>query len=275
MSSFLHSAFSNSPKYQCQAIFFSSANSGQDKPSGEKGWREQASSANKHGGHLGAWPAARVHRPEAAVRPLVGRATYLGPYNVPRTSRPSDWRLMPAVAYLLFASHPLSNRSSGRTDLPSAGWPSAGGPSGSWIGGPPSLPAAEAAQTECCSCSTAPVGLRESVGRRPPRRAHPPYSHGQDHPCKNLPACQHSLALPPAGRVVEPGGERVEPPVRSADCTSRLGPQHSRQRTAERADWRTGRRPPADCPPARCRAAVGASLHRHHNGQRAVSHITS
>ena len=81
-----------------------------------------------------------------------------------------------------------------------------------------------------------------------------------------------SLALPPAGRVVEPGGR--EPPVRSADCTSRLGP-HSRQRTAERADWRTGRRPPADWPPARCRAAVGASLHRHHNGQRAVSHLTS
>ena len=73
---------------------------------------------------------------------MVGRAPYLnGPYNVPRTSGPAaDWRLMPAVAYLLFASHPLSNRSSGRTDLPSAGWPSAGGPSGSWIGGPPSLP---------------------------------------------------------------------------------------------------------------------------------------
>ena len=153
---------------------------------------------------------------------MVGRAPYLnGPYNVPRTSGPAaDWRLMPAVAYLLFASHPLSNRSSGRTDLPSAGWPSAGGPSGSWIGGPPFLPAAEAAQTECCSCSTAPVGLRESVGRRPPRRAHP----GRTRTARIILAkiCRlASLALPPAGRVVEPGG--VPEPVRWADCTSRLG----------------------------------------------------
>ena len=202
------------------------------------------------------------------MRPVVGRATYLGPYNVPRTSRPAEWRLMPAVAYLLLASHPVEQEL-GRTDLPSAGWPSAGGPSLL-----ERRPRRRGRPDSCCSCSTAPVGLRESVGRRLPRRAHQPYSHGQDHPCKNLPACQqqHSLALPPAGRVVEPGGR--EPPVRSADCTSRLGP-HSRQRTAERADWRTGRRPPADWPPARCRAAVGASLHRHHNGQRAVSHLTS
>ena len=174
------------------------------------------------------------------MRPLVGRATYLGPYNVPRTSRPAT----NAGCGLLVVS--FSPSGTGAREGPT--FHQLGGlqleARASWSGGP----AAEAAQTECCSCSTAPVGLRESVGRRPPRRAHPPYSHGQDHPCKNLPACQHSLALPPAGRVVEPGGERVEPPVRSADCTSRLGPQHSRQRTAERADWRTGRRPPADLP---------------------------
>ena len=182
---------------------------------------------------------------------MVGRAPYLnGPYNVPRTSGPAaDWRLMPAVAYLLFASHPLSNRSSGRTDLPSAGWPSAGGPSGSWIGGPPSLPAAEAAQTECCSCSTAPVGLRESVGRRPPRRAHPPYSHGQDHPCKNLPACQHSLALPPAGRVVEPGGE-------GAGCTVRGLHQPSGAAAQQTADCRACRL--ADRPQTPGRLAASA-----------------
>ena len=149
------------------------------------------------------------------MRPMVGRATYLGPYNVPRTSRPAEWRLMPAVAYLLLASHPVEQEL-GRTDLPSAGWPSAGGPSLL-----ERRPRRRGRPDSCCSCSTAPVGLRESVGRRPPRRAHPPYSHGQDHPCKNLPACQHSLALPPAGRVVEPGG--VPEPVRWADCTSRLG----------------------------------------------------
>ena len=206
---------------------------------------------------------------------MVGRAPYLnGPYNVPRTSGPAaDWRLMPAVAYLLFASHPLSNRSSGRTDLPSAGWPSAGGPSSSWIGGPPFLPAAEAAQTECCSCSTAPVGLRESVGRRPPRRAHPPYSHGQDHPCKNLPACQP--CAPPGRASSRAGWCAGACTVGGLHQPSGLAGHSSRQRTAERADWRTGRRPPADWPPARCRAAVGASLHRHHNGQRAVSHLTS
>ena len=153
MSSFLHSAFSNSPKYQCQAIFFSSANSRQDKPSGEKGWREQASSANKHGGHLGAWPAARVHRPEAAVRPLVGRATYLGPYNVPRTSRPSDWRLMPAVAYLLLASHPVEQELG--KDRPSISWVAF-----SWR---PEPPGAEARPQRPPRRSAAAAALHRSV----------------------------------------------------------------------------------------------------------------
>ena len=245
MSSFLHSAFSNSPKYQCQAIFFSSPNSGQDKPSGEKGWREQASSANKHGGHLGAWPAARVHRPEAAVRPLVGRATYLGPYNVPRTSRPAT----NAGCGLLVVS--FSPSGTGAREGPT--FHQLGGlqleARASWSGGP----AAEAAQTECCSCSTAPVGLRESVGRRPPRRAHPPYSHGQDHPCKNLPACQHSLALPPAGRVVEPGGE-------GAACTVRGLHQPSGAAAQQTADCRACRLADRPQTPGRLARQRGAGL---------------
>ena len=203
---------------------------------------------------------------------MVGRAPYLnGPYNVPRTSGPAaDWRLMPAVAYLLFASHPLSNKSSGRTDLPSAGWPSAGGPSLL-----ERRPRRRGRPDSCCSCSTAPVGLRESVGRRLPRRAHQPYSHGQDHPCKNLPACQQQPCAPPGRASSRAGWCAGACTVGGLHQPSVLAGHSSRQRTAERADWRTGRRPPADWPPARCRAAVGASLHRHHNGQRAVSHLTS
>lgn len=133
------------------------------------------------------------------MRPMVGRATYLGPYNVPRTSRPAEWRLMPAVAYLLLASHPVEQEL-GRTDLPSAGWPSAGGPSLL-----ERRPRRRGRPDSCCSCSTAPVGLRESVGRRLPRRAHQPYSHGQDHPCKNLPACQQQPCAPP-GRASSRAG---------------------------------------------------------------------
>ena len=201
------------------------------------------------------------------MRPMVGRATYLGPYNVPRTSRPAEWRLMPAVAYLLLASHPVEQEL-GRTDLPSAGWPSAGGPSLL-----ERRPRRRGRPDSCCSCSTAPVGLRESVGRRPPRRAHPPYSHGQDHPCKNLPACQP--CAPPGRASSRAGWCAGACTVGGLHQPSGLAGHSSRQRTAERADWRTGRRPPADWPPARCRAAVGASLHRHHNGQRAVSHLTS
>ena len=130
---------------------------------------------------------------------MVGRAPYLnGPYNVPRTSGPAaDWRLMPAVAYLLLASHPVEQEL-GRTDLPSAGWPSAGGPSLL-----ERRPRRRGRPDSCCSCSTAPVGLRESVGRRLPRRAHQPYSHGQDHPCKNLPACQPCA---PPGRASSRAG---------------------------------------------------------------------
>ena len=200
---------------------------------------------------------------------MVGRAPYLnGPYNVPRTSGPAaDWRLMPAVAYLLLASHPVEQEL-GRTDLPSAGWPSAGGPSLL-----ERRPRRRGRPDSCCSCSTAPVGLRESVGRRLPRRAHQPYSHGQDHPCKNLPACQP--CAPPGRASSRAGGCAGACTVGGLHQPSGLAGHSSRQRTAERADWRTGRRPPADWPPARCRAAVGASLHRHHNGQRAVSHLTS
>ena len=198
---------------------------------------------------------------------MVGRATYLGPYNVPRTSRPAEWRLMPAVAYLLLASHPVEQEL-GRTDLPSAGWPSAGGPSLL-----ERRPRRRGRPDSCCSCSTAPVGLRESVGRRLPRRAHQPYSHGQDHPCKNLPACQP--CAPPGRASSRAGWCAGACTVGGLHQPSGLAGHSSRQRTAERADWRTGRRPPADWPPARCRAAVGASLHRHHNGQRAVSHLTS
>ena len=201
------------------------------------------------------------------MRPMVGRATYLGPYNVPRTSRPAEWRLMPAVAYLLLASHPVEQEL-GRTDLPSAGWPSAGGPSLL-----ERRPRRRGRPDSCCSCSTAPVGLRESVGRRLPRRAHQPYSHGQDHPCKNLPACQP--CAPPGRASSRAGWCAGACTVGGLHQPSGLAGHSSRQRTAERADWRTGRRPPADWPPARCRAAVGASLHRHHNGQRAVSHLTS
>ena len=200
---------------------------------------------------------------------MVGRATYLGPYNVPRTSRPAEWRLMPAVAYLLLASHPVEQEL-GRTDLPSAGWPSAGGPSLL-----ERRPRRRGRPDSCCSCSTAPVGLRESVGRRLPRRAHQPYSHGQDHPCKNLPACQQQPCAPPGRASSRAGWCAGACTVGGLHQPSGLAGHSSRQRTAERADWRTGRRPPADWPPARCRAAVGASLHRHHNGQRAVSHLTS
>ena len=160
------------------------------------------------------------------MRPLVGRATYLGPYNVPRTSRPAT----NAGCGLLVVS--FSPSGTGAREGPT--FHQLGGlqleARASWSGGP----AAEAAQTECCSCSTAPVGLRESVGRRPPRRAHPPYSHGQDHPCKNLPACQHSLALPPTGRVVEPGGE-------GAACTVRGLHQPSGAAAQQTADCRACR----------------------------------
>ena len=138
----------------------------------------------------------------------------------------------------------------------------------SWSGGP----AAEAAQTPAAAAALhRSVCVNQLVGGYPVGRTSRTRT-ARIILAKICRLASSSLALPPAGRVVEPGGR--EPPVRSADCTSRLGP-HSRQRTAERADWRTGRRPPADWPPARCRAAVGASLHRHHNGQRAVSHLTS
>ena len=152
---------------------------------------------------------------------MVGRAPYLnGPYNVPRTSGPAaDWRLMPAVAYLLFASHPLSNRSSGRTDLPSAGWPSAGGPSGSWIGGPPSSrPQRPPRRSAAAAALHRSVCVNQLVGGHPVGRTR------RTRTARIILAkiCRlASLALPPAGRVVEPGG--VPEPVRWADCTSRLG----------------------------------------------------
>lgn len=152
---------------------------------------------------------------------MVGRAPYLnGPYNVPRTSGPAaDWRLMPAVAYLLFASHPLSNRSSGRTDLPSAGWPSAGGPSGSWIGGPPSSrPQRPPRRSAAAAALHRSVCVNQLVGGHPVGRTRRTRT-GRIILAK---ICRlASLALPPAGRVVEPGG--VPEPVRWADCTSRLG----------------------------------------------------
>ena len=177
------------------------------------------------------------------MRPLVGRATYLGPYNVPRTSRPADWRLMPAVAYLLLASHPVEQEL-GRTDLPSAGWPSAGGPSLL-----ERRPRRRGRPDSCCSCSTAPVGLRESVGRRLPRRAHQPYSHGQDHPCKNLPACQQQPCAPPGRASSRAGWE-------GAACTVRGLHQPSGAAAQQTADCRACRL--ADRPQTPGRLAASA-----------------
>ena len=182
------------------------------------------------------------------MRPMVGRATYLGPYNVPRTSRPAEWRLMPAVAYLLLASHPVEQEL-GRTDLPSAGWPSAGGPSLL-----ERRPRRRGRPDSCCSCSTAPVGLRESVGRRPPRRAHPPYSHGQDHPCKNLPACQQQPCAPP-GRASSRAGWGEG----RAACTVRglHQPSGAAQQTADCRACRLADRPQT---PGRLARQRGAGL---------------
>ena len=162
---------------------------------------------------------------------MVGRAPYLnGPYNVPRTSGPAaDWRLMPAVAYLLFASHPLSNRSSGRTDLPSAGWPSAGGPSGSWIGGPPSSrPQRPPRRSAAAAALHRSVCVNQLVGGHPVGRTR----HTRTGRIILAKICRlASLALPPAGRVVEPVvcrslyGGRTAPAVwacgaqqQTADC---------------------------------------------------------
>ena len=87
------------------------------------------------------------------MRPLVGRATYLGPYNVPRTSRPADWRLMPAVAYLLLASHPVEQEPG--KDRPSISWVAF-----SWR---PEPPGAEARPQRPPRRSAAAAALHRSV----------------------------------------------------------------------------------------------------------------
>ena len=196
-----------------------------------------------------------IGSPEAS-----GRAAWWRCIPVPTEGARTGQDTGRLVAYLLLSPSPLHGLGPGPTFHQLGGLQLEAQAS---VRGP-----ASAAQTTCCSCSTAPVGLRESVGRRPPRGPHPqpvlaePGSSLQKF--GGLAACS-SLALPGPGPVVSAAG----PPVRSVDCTSRLGrPADSGLQSVQTA-WTAADSPQTGRGAVQCCSAPLQRLHRHYNASSA------